>query len=436
MFAFSPSDLLPPLGTPGWTGGFPRPTVLSYSFATAGSALDAGQQALAQQALSLWQAASGLSFVETPWTRADFVFGFGAPGDSIVLPGAAPTLRDMLKATGAALGLTPDAPGATLAATVMAAEEGPATGLGWADVEAVAALFASRLDAENQGVRWQYDPALDALRGDIFSFQSQTVFAGTGNTALFGDIGDDLLIGGPGDDIFMGGPGTNSFLGGAGRDTVLTGVLRSEATLDFDFQRLSTPWGTDHWDQVEYLAFRDGGFALHSHEHAALVNRLYHALLLREADPTGLTTWTDFLDAGGTGEELIGRITGSDEYRDRFGPPDAAALARGAAALAPVPDAMLPNPLWVPDAEAVLAVRFHLLVLDAAPDRARFDQWLAALEAAPDHATAAQAFLDAHPGSGFADGEALLDAAWSPAVIRWTAPWVDAGVRLASDWVA
>jgi hypothetical protein len=53
---------------------------------------------------------------------------------------------------------------------------------------------------------------------------------------------------------------------------------------------------------VEYLAFRDGGYALHSQEHAALVNRLYQALLRREADPTGLTTWTDFLDAGGTGE--------------------------------------------------------------------------------------------------------------------------------------
>lgn len=434
MFAFSPRDLLPPLGTPGWTDGWPRPTVLSYSFVTEGVALDGGQQALARQALAAWQAASGLSFVETPWRNADFVFGFGAPGDSIALP-AAPTLRDALKATGAGLGLAPNLPGATLAATVMAAEAGPATGLGWADAEAVAALFSSRLEAVAQGVRWRYDAHLDALRGDVFSFRSQTVHAGKGDTALFGDIGNDLLIGGPGNDLFLGGPGSDAFIGGAGRDTVLTDVLRGDATIDFRFQRIGTEWGTDQWDEVEYLAFRDGGFALHSQENAALVDRLYQALLLREADPTGLTTWTNFLDAGGTGAELIRRISASDEYLERFGPPDAATLARGQAALAPVPAALLEAPIWVPDAESVLAVRFHLLVLEMAPDRARFDQWLAALEAAPDHATAAQAFLDAHPGHDFADGQALLDAAWSLPVIRATAHWVDAGVRLAPDWV-
>ncbi len=435
MFAFSPRDLLPPPGTPGWNEGWPRPTVLSYSFATEGMALDAAQQALVRQAMSAWQAASGLSFVETPWRHADFVFGFGAPGDSVTLP-AAPTLRDALKATGAALGLAPDLPGATLAATVMAAEDAPASGLGWADAEAVAILFSSRLEAVAQGVRWRYDPALDALRGDVFSFQSQTVFAGRGDTALFGDIGDDLLIGGPGDDLFMGGPGNNAYIGGPGRDLVATGFLRAEVTIDFRFQRLATEWGTDQWDQVEHLGFRDGGFALHSQEHAALVDRLYQALLQRPADPTGLTTWTEFLDAGATGEALVRRIFASDEYRERFGTPDAATQARATAALAPVADAKLDNPLWVPDAEAVLAVRFHLLVLDAAPDRARFDQWLAALEAAPDHATAAQAFFDAHPGHGFADGQALLDEAWSLPVIRATAPWVDAGVVLASDWLA
>lgn len=434
MFAFSPSDLLPPPGTPGWTGGFARPTVLTFSFASEGARLDAGQQSLLRQALAAWQAAAGVTFVEVPWSVADLVAGMGAPGDTLVLP-AAPTLRDALKAAGAALGLIPDAPGATLAATVMAAEPGAATGLGWADAEAIPALFGSRAEATAQGVRWRYDASLDMVRGDLFAFEDRTVFGANQGTALFGDIGNDLLVGGAGDDLFMGGPGHNAFRGGAGRDVVATDFLRAEVTLDHPFQRMSTEWGTDQWDEVEFLRLRDGGFALHSHEHAALVERLYQALLLRAADPTGLTTWTDFLEAGGSGEELIRRITWSDEYLERFGRPDEAARARGLAALEPVPAATLDAPLWVPEAEAVLAVRFHLLVAGMAPDRARFDTWHAALRAAPDHAAAAQDFLDAHPGHAFADGQALLAAAWSPAVIRATAPWVDEGVVLARDWL-
>lgn len=434
MLAFSPRDLLPPPGTHGWTGGFSRPAVLGFSFASAGGTLDEALQDLLHQALFAWQVVAGVTFVETPRHRADLVFGFGAPGDTLLLP-PQPTLRDALKVTGAALGLTADLPGAPLSATVMAAEQGPATGIGWADAEAIAALFGPRAEADAQGVRWRYDPALDMVRGDLFAFEGRTVFGGNKGTALFGDIGDDLLIGGPGDDLFMGGPGQNAYIGGAGRDVVVSGFLRAEATLDFRFQRLSTEWGTDQWDQVEYLRFRDGGFALHQQENAALVERLYQALLLRAADATGLTTWTRFLDTGGTGEQLIGRITGSPEYRERFGTPDAAALARAMAALEPAPDALLETPIWVPNKAAVLAVRFHLMVAGAAPDRARFDTWLAALEAAPDHAEAAQAFLDAHPGHGYANGQALLDAAWSLPVIRATAPWVDQGVVLANDWI-
>lgn len=432
MFAFSPRDLLPPPGTHVWTGGFARPAVLSFSFATAGIALTEAEQGLLRDALSAWQAVAAVTFVETPWRHADLVLGFGAPGDSVVLP-AAPTLRDALKATGAALGLAPDLPGASLAATVMAAEPGPALAPGWADAEALTLLFGD--PAEAAGVRWRYDPALDRLRGDLFAFEGRTLFGGTAGTALFGDIGDDLLFGGPGDDIFMGGPGHNAFHGGPGRDVVVSTFLRAEASFDFRFQRMSTEWGTDQWDGIEFLRLRDGGFALHSHEPAALVERLYQALLLRAADPTGLTTWTAFLEAGGSGEELIRRIIWSEEYLERFGPPDATVMARGIATLAPVPAALLETPIWVPDAAAVLAVRFHLLALGAAPDRARFDHWQAVLEGAPDHAGAAQAFLDAHPGHGFPHGQALLDAAWSLPVIRATAPWVDAGVALAPEWL-
>jgi Ca2+-binding RTX toxin-like protein len=457
---FSPRDLLPPPGEPGWTGGWVRPAVFSYSFVSAGDALSTEQQAAARLSLAAWAQASGLAFVETPWRDADLVFGFGAEGDTVALDaarlGAAPAsgtsgYGTLLKGIGGALGLRADLPGATHASTVMAAGDAPTTGLGWADAEAIAAIFGTRADADMQGVRWRHDATLDtlrgdtlgalrgdtlgALRGDIFSFQGQVVHGSAGNDALFGDVGDDRLVGGPGDDLLAGGPGNDTLVGGPGRDTVLTDVLRADATLDFRFQRTSTESGTDTWDTVERLQFRDGTWALTTSEPAAVVDRLYQALLERPADPSGLMTWTAFLEAGATPEGLVERIFASVEYRDRFGAPDAAAQLRAAEALAPVPEAILPTPIWVPDLEAVLATRFHLLVTDKAPTRTAFDLWFGKLEAAADIGTVAQYFLETHGSGRFADGAALLDAAWSLPVIQATAPWVDGGVVLAPDWL-
>jgi len=436
---FSPLDLLPPLGEPGWTGGWVRPAVFSYSFASAGVALSAEQQAAARLGLAAWAQAGGLAFVETPWRDADLIFGFGATTDTVVLD-AAPLLGTvgfgaLLKGIGGALGLRADLPGATPAATVMAPGNAPATGLGWADAEAIAAIFGTRADADAQGVLWRYDATLDALRGDVLSFQGQTVHGGAGANALFGGVGDDRLVGGPGNDLLVGGPGNDLLIGGPGRDTVLTDALRADATLDFRFQRISTDSGTDTWDMVERLQFRDGTWALTTSEPAAVVDRLYQALLERPADPSGLMTWTAFLEKGGTPAGLVEHIFASVEYRERFGTPDAAAQARATEALKPVPEAILTTPIWVPDPEAVLAARFHLLVTEQAPTRASFDLWFGKLEAAGDSAAVAQRFLDAHGGDRFADGAALMDAAWSLPVIHATAPWVDAGVVLAPDWL-
>lgn len=436
---FSPLDLISPPGEPGWTGGWVRPAVFSYSFASAGVTLSAEQQAAARLGLMAWEQAAGLAFVETPWRDAEFVFGFGAATDTVVLH-APPTpgtegFGALLKGIGGVLGLRADLPGATPAATVMAAGVAPATGLGWADAEAIAAIFGTRADADAQGVRWHYDATLDALRGDVLSFQGQTVHGGTGDTALFGSVGDDRLVGGPGDDLLVGGPGNDLLIGGPGRDTVLTDVLRADAMIDFRFQRISTDSGTDTWDMVERLQFRDGAWALTSSEPAAVVDRLYQALLERPADPSGLMTWTAFLEEGGTPAGLVERIFASVEYRDRFGAPDAAAQARATEALAPVPEAILPTPIWVPNAEAVLAARFHLLVTDEAPTRPAFDLWFGKLETAGESEAVAQRFLDAHGGTRFADGAALMEAAWSLPVIHATAPWVDAGVVLAPDWL-
>ena len=430
----SPLDLMPAPGTHALTGGFARPVALSFSFASDGPALDAAQQQAARAAMQAWAEAAGLVFIETPWADADLVFGFGAAGDTVALDPGGFGMGALLQGVGRVLGLNTAPEWAAPEATVMRPD--PANTLGWADAEAAAALFGPPLGGEV--VRWGYDADLDALRADVFGFDGQWLHAGSGPTALFGGPGNDVLIGGPGNDWLNGGPGDNMLVGGAGRDTAEIGLLRGETQMDWQFQRVHAEWGTTGFDQIERLLFRDGHWALTTDEPAALVDRLYHAVLERAADPLGLTTWTAFLDAGHGGEALVARLFASEEYRERFGAADDAAWARAMEALEPVPVEPLPEPLWVPDPVAALAMRFHLLVLEEAPDRAGFETWAARLEAAEDHALVAQDFLDAHGGAGFTNGGALLEAAWSREVALATGEWVDAGVRFAdspSDWL-
>jgi hypothetical protein len=140
-------------------------------------------------------------------------------------------------------------------------------------------------------------------------------------------------------------------------------------------------------------------------------------VLGRAARPLELAEWAGFLEAGGTGEALAARLAVQAGLAA-----DAALTARIAGALSEAP---LPAPLWVPDPEAVLAARFHLLVTGVAPSRDAFDLWVARLEAG--HAAAAEAFLAAHPGSAHADGAALLAAAWAMTA-------GEAGVTLSAGW--
>jgi hypothetical protein len=135
------------------------------------------------------------------------------------------------------------------------------------------------------------------------------------------------------------------------------------------------------------------------------------------------------LERGATAAELAERIFASEEYLSRFGPPDTAARARAEAAATPEPPARLGAPIWAPDEEALLAVRFYLLCTGATPERDAFDAWLDRLEAAPSHLAGAEAFLAAL-GGPFADGAALLAAAESLPFIRETGAWVNEGVLL------
>lgn len=229
-----------------------------------------------------------------------------------------------------------------------------------------------------------------------------------GPDRLLGGPGDDWLSGGAGDDWLAGGAGMDLLVGGPGRDTVHVGQFHLDAPVDFRFQRISGPEGDDTFEGVEILDFRDGDWVMDATSAAAQVAALYRVTLEREADPTGLMGWTAALDAGMTLPELAARIFASDEYLARFGAPDAAAWTRAA------PNA---TPVWVPDAEAVLAARLYHLALGRAPDREGLVFWTDALERGVPLADLATDFLRTPEGrakgSAFVDGAALATVAAS-----------------------
>lgn len=426
--AFSPSDLLPALGLNPWTGGAARPATLSFHLH---ASLSAAEQQALRSALAAWDDASGLVFVEIrDASQASLAF---ARGPAAAVQGGAVTLAggegfaELLRLTGAALGLNPAAPGADAALSVMAPGASAAAPLPF-DVEAIQALFGPD-SAEPGGIRWSFDPARDALRADILAFNGREIHGTPGRDAFFGGVGHDTLHGGAGDDLMMGGPGADLLLGGEGFDTAAWAEIRRDVTVDVHFQRVATLSGTDQFDGIERLGFRDGDWALTTSDPAWQVERLYQALLGRAADAQGLATWTAFLERGATAADLAERIFASAEYLNRFGPADANARARAAEAMAPEPPTRLDAPLWVPDEEAMLTVRFHLLTTGALPSRAAFDAWLGVLEAAPSHLAGADAFL-ASAGGPFADGAALLAAAESLPFIVATGAWVNEGVLL------
>jgi hypothetical protein len=288
---FSPRDLLPASGLNPWTGGPARPATLSFHLH---ASLAPSEQDALRAALAAWDDASGLVFVEVgAGAQAALVFARGSEagvqGGAVTLAGGE-GFAELLRLTGAVLGLNPAAPGADPALTVMA-EGAPSPTLLPYDEEAIAALFQSD-SAEPSGVRWSHDAARDALRADVLSFTGRDVFGSLGRDALFGSIGDDRLFGDQGDDLLMGGPGADILMRGAGFDTAAWVEIRRDVTVDFLFQRVNTMSGMDQFDGIERLDFRDGDWALSSAHPAWQVERLYQALLGRAADPQGLATWT------------------------------------------------------------------------------------------------------------------------------------------------
>lgn len=156
----------------------------------------------------------------------------------------------------------------------------------------------------------QLSPGMDYLhtRGG-----NDTVRAGAGNDTIFGDEGDDTIWGEGGNDTIDGGPGLDiaRYTGPRSQYTItFTGV--GSATV-------SGPEGTDTLADIERIVFADRALALDTSGKPAQAYRLYKAAFDRTPDPQGLGYWIAQLDRGMDLIEAAARFVDSAEFRNIYG---------------------------------------------------------------------------------------------------------------------
>lgn len=235
----------------------------------------------------------------------------------------------------------------------------------------------------------------------------------SGADILAGGAAGDFQRGGLGDDVLRHSAGDDVLDGGAGRDVAdYTAQVRRDWTSAYtpvDGLTLSQTGERDLFIGIESARFADGRLVFDAEDHAAQVHRLYQAAfgrapdeaglhasiaalatatpgdvavaaiasaefrLLhgsgldnagfvqslyrpafgRDADATGLQTWTAFLDAGGARADVLVGFTQSLEMRTAT----ATRLSTG---------------LWDVDERAAQIARLYLAGLDRAPDKGGF----------------------------------------------------------------
>lgn len=181
-----------------------------------------------------------------------------------------------------------------------------------------------------------------------------------GNDILIGTDDHDEIRGLGGDDVLQGGPGNDVLYGGDGKD-----VAQYAGTFaNYTIQKSSSgdAWtvtdnigleGTDTLYSIETLRFADFSVALDLAGTAGQAYRIYQAAFNRAADPAGLGFWMDFLDKGGSVQQMAAGFIASQEFQSLYGS--------------------------APTNSELLNSIYHN-VLHREPDKGGFDYWLGVLD--------------------------------------------------------
>jgi len=451
-----------------WNDLSGRPAVVTYSFARdAGVPFSAPKQASARLALAAWDAVSGLSFVEVPDTaggagidlrfRLDSMSAINVLGSTTLPPegdvalslalfrtdslAPSPTrigFQVLLHEIGHGLGLAHPAPGTPDAAanTLMIDTLGRAAPVNapllW-DREAVQDLYGTPAAEAALGLRWRWDGALGAVRGD--GTAGDDVLDGTAyRDALFGGAGRDLLRGGAGDDLLSPDAGDDVLDGGPGFDTLRLDAARSALRLD-PAGAVESAQGRDRFSGIEAIETLDGTMQLVAQGVVGQLTGLYAAAFGRAPDAGGLAFWADTWALDPDLTHVAANFLRSAEFQagpglaarfaalgqDRPAGDDASALAW--LATRADTDAAFAAGIWVADADALLVTAMYELALGRTPDEPGYRFWLGAVRegfSAAELATGFQLSAEAalRGGTGHAAADDLLSAALS---YRWSA---------------
>ncbi len=430
MVAGSHAELLAHLTS--WNGLDGRPIVVTFAFdrsggPAAGPGFSPAQRDSVRSALGLWDAASGLAFVETPASPAtDITFRFAELGSIATLgratlppEGGDVALNARLFATdslaphptrigfqvvlheiGHSLGLShPQADSAlALANTVMVSVLGrvaPSNALLPWDVAAIQAIYGTPEAEAALGLAWRWDAALAAVRGE--GTPGDDRIDGTAmRDALHGAAGRDLLAGHGGDDLLLPGAGDDVIQGGAGFDTLVLHTTRAGLTLDLAAGTTDSEDGRDRYEAIEAIRLLDGTLYLAAPQGLAPLVGLYRTMLDRAPDAGGLAFWWQHVQHGMALTDIARLFMASGEFQARSLAGEAAtqtAEALAADALAQDTAADVAAGLWLADADALLVAGLYATAFARAPDAAGFLFWTAALAAGADARTVAEGFL-------------------------------------------
>ena len=171
----------------------------------------------------------------------------------------------------------------------------------------------------------------------------------TGNAAanvLDGRGGSDTIYAGGGADRIVVGA-TDIVYGDQGSDTAVVAGFSRGTNLNFrwdDRLDVSGLRADVYLASVENLEFRDGALLTGN---AAIVQRLYDTVFARDADGSGLATWTATLDGGASLAQVATSFVASGEFQATYGALD----------------------------DGGFVTLLYRNVLDRAPDQAGFDYW-------------------------------------------------------------